>query len=158
MGEPTSVEAELDRLSLDQLHAVVLNLSKNCFELKKLCVTLLISGSALIASFTSKSLDYAFFIAGLLVVGFFWMLDAQSYFYQERLRHRMRDIERELLGEASGSSNEAEGIGMELSADRTLATLRLRSLVNWSMLFYLILVVVDLLLMIFFAAGWISSS
>lgn len=89
MTERTTA-SELDLKSIDQLHALVLELSKNCFELKKLCATILVSGSVLIATFTDKRLDYAFFGAGAIVILFFWILDSQSYYYQDKLRAVMK--------------------------------------------------------------------
>ena len=38
----TVTEDELDKISIEQLHAVVLELSKNCFELKELGALILI--------------------------------------------------------------------------------------------------------------------
>src|SRR5690349_3446858 len=78
----------MDRIQLDQLHKVVLELSKNCFELKKLCVTVLGSAAVLICTLTQSQLDMALFVGTSLVILFFYIADCQSYFYQEKIRIR----------------------------------------------------------------------
>jgi len=85
-------QSELLKIRLEQLHKVVLNLSKNCFEIKKLCVTILISASILLISFTSQELDLSIFICGLIAVLFFCILDVQSCYYQSKIRVQMRRI------------------------------------------------------------------
>jgi hypothetical protein len=87
---PQKVSAEdLDKDLLDQLHAATLKASDSCFEIKKLCATVLIPTGTLVSVFAAKRLDTSVFVAGLLVVTLFWLADATSYFYQRRLRNLM---------------------------------------------------------------------
>jgi hypothetical protein len=146
---------ELDKVSIDQLHKAVLQISGNCFEIKKLCVTVLISAATLVAIFTNKKLDLAFFVGSLIGVSFFWLLDAQNYYYQEKLRTRMKE-----LGEGIASRHlphlSVDGIGMPLSEKREERSTRERvaaSLLNYSMIFYLLLAVVIALLLVAYLSG-----
>jgi hypothetical protein len=111
---------ELDKASIDQLHKAVLQISGKCFKIKKLCVTVLISAATLLATFTDKKLDLSLFVGGLIGVSFFWLLDAQNYYYQEKLRARMKK-----LGEDIASRHlphlRVDGIGMPLSEKREAA-------------------------------------
>jgi hypothetical protein len=83
---------DLDREQLEQLHAATLKASDSCFELKKLCATVLVPTGTLVAVFTNKKLNLAVFIAGLLVITAFWLADAVGYFYQRKLRVAMTQI------------------------------------------------------------------
>jgi hypothetical protein len=62
---------DLDRVQLDQLHVATLKASDSCFELKKLCATILVPTISLVAVFTDKRLNLAVFVAGVLLVGGF---------------------------------------------------------------------------------------
>jgi hypothetical protein len=83
---------DLDREQLEQLHAATLKASDSCFELKKLCATVLVPTGTLVAVFTNKKLNLAVFVAGLLVIVAFWLADAVGYFYQRKLRVAMTQI------------------------------------------------------------------
>lgn len=132
----------LDLKTIDQLHAVVLDLSKNCFELKKLCATVLVSAAVLIATFTDKKLDYSFLGAGAIIIGFFWILDVQSYFYQDKLRSIMKEKARAIVEEGK-LKLEVEGVGVPLATARTHESRLRRSFFNPSMLFYAFLALID---------------
>jgi hypothetical protein len=153
----SSIEDELDKISIDQLHANVLSFSKNCFEVKKLCLTVLVSASVLMASFTDDALDHALFVGGLIVISFFWVLDAQTYYLQRFLRHKMRELEAGILAR-NGSEARAEGIGVEVEERFTERRLRLRSYFNESMAFYALLAAIDVAIWALFAVGVIESS
>lgn len=90
VGEPTA--DSLDKDQLDQLHAATLKAADSCFELKKLCATVLVPTGVLVSTFTDKRLDAAVFIAALLVIFAFWMADVVSYYYQRKLREGMEKI------------------------------------------------------------------
>jgi hypothetical protein len=83
---------ELDREQLEQLHAVTLHISSTCFELKKLCATVLVPAGTLVAVFTRQRLNGAVFVAGLLVIASFWVADSVSFYYGRRLRIAMDEI------------------------------------------------------------------
>jgi hypothetical protein len=108
---------EMDKLQIDQLHKVVLELAKNWFELKKLCITVLVSAATLIAVFTTQKLDAALFVGCGIIVLFFYVADAQSYYYQEKIRIRMREL---AIGLTKRHSRQIEvpGMGMPLEQRR----------------------------------------
>jgi hypothetical protein len=83
---------DLDKEQLEQLHAATLKASDSCFEIKKLCATVLIPTGTLVSVFTNKRLNAAVFVSGLLVVVAFWLADAVGYFYQRKLRNVMAPI------------------------------------------------------------------
>lgn len=136
--QTTEIRLELSKINLDQLHKAVLQMSNNCFEIKKLCATILVAAGTLVATFTRQRLDDSLFAGGIVIVLFFWILDAQSYFYQEKLRARMKEIARELV-KLEESDIEIEGVGMPITPEReSLGTFRrtVRSGFNASMLYY----------------------
>lgn len=136
-----SFRDEIDRLSIDQLHEAVLQLSSNCFELKKLCTLLLVSAGTLIAAFTDDKLDPSMFVAGVVITIFFWLLDSQSYYYQEKIRACMKTLA-EGLAERHDTTVELLGVGMPLSEEReNWGPLRrsVHAALNPSMAFYGIL-------------------
>ena len=154
-----SVEDGLDKISIDQMHKAVLQFSSNCFELKKLCATVLVSAATLIATFTNKQLDLSIFVAGLIVTLFFWLLDSQSYYYQEKLRAYMK-IKAENLAARHNQKVVVDGVGLPLSEERErrkVETRVLSSLFNSSMFFYLVIAVIIILLAIIFKLGYIKS-
>ena len=83
---------DLDKEQIEQLHAATLQVSGNCFELKKLCATVLVAAGTLIVTLNRTKLDHALFIGGLVVAFVFWTADAQSYYIQAKLRTRMKNI------------------------------------------------------------------
>lgn len=83
---------DLDKEQLDQLHAATLKASDSCFELKKLCASVVIPTAALAAVLSKNRLNAAVFVAGFLVVLVFWLADSVSYFYQRKLRNAMVPI------------------------------------------------------------------
>ncbi|MFK0243533.1 hypothetical protein ACIQUM_02455 [Amycolatopsis azurea] len=82
----------LDKEQLDQLHAATLKAADSCFELKKLCATVLVPAGVLVATFSDKKLNPAVFVAGFMVIAAFWIADAFSFYYQRRLRVLMKKI------------------------------------------------------------------
>jgi hypothetical protein len=165
-----SFQDELDKKSIDQLHQVVIQFGNNCFEAKKLCVTVLVSASVLITSFTNKQLDLAFFVAGAFVTLFFWFLDGYNYFYQEKLRSRMKELAEgiarrnnppKILGEANQLQINVDGVGMPLSEERERSNRRkrvIRSAFNYSMLFYMLLVFLNIVIGLIYHFGLIHST
>ena len=159
MASELEVRDELDKVSVDQLHKVVVQLGTNCFELKKLCVTVLLGAATLIATFTRKQLDESFFVASFVAVLLFWVLDAQSYYYQEKLRARMKDLAED-IARRHQMGHVVDGVGMPLTKRREERTVRQRvvaALFNWSMFFYAALSVLVLILAWLYALGAIQT-
>ncbi|MEV1291952.1 hypothetical protein [Pseudonocardia sp. NPDC049635] len=138
---------DLDKELIDQLHAATLKASDSCFEIKKLCATVLVPTGALVAVFSERSLNVAVFIAGIFVILFFWLADAVGYYYQRRLRATMN-------------------IAWERRAARCEETWRppntssvspLRAAFNGSMTFYALLATPVAIALLFFVTGSIHS-
>lgn len=151
----TDIKDQIDWKTVDQLHAATLEFSRNCSNIKKICVTLLIASCTLLAKFNNNSLDLSFFVAGFVVPLFFWGLDASSYFYQEKLRaiinNKLNDIQNRNSNEVIKSSE-----GFVLEVNRTNDNRLIRSIFNSSMLLYYVLIVLDLILFFAFKNEWIS--
>jgi hypothetical protein len=142
----------MDRLQLDQLHSVVLQLAKNCFELKKLCVTVIVSAATLVVTFTEHRIDLAFFIGGAIIILFFYVADAQSYYYQEKIRIRMAQIATTLANRHS-QQPQVVVVGMPLGQQRLAQSRLLRAFLNSSMWFYAFIFGIDLVLLLLFKLG-----
>jgi len=154
-----SINDQMDMMSIEQLHRVVLNLSKNCFEIKKLCVTVLISSSTLLAIFTKDLIDKFIFVSALFLVVLFWLLDAQSYYYQDKIRARMKVLGEDIV-ERERPQIVIVGIGMPLSEkreNRSNVSRVFASLFNYSMFFYLVLVIAVVFLAVLFQQGIIQN-
>lgn len=81
---------EIDWVSVNQLHEATLNISKSCFEFKKICVGLIGVSLALLVKLTENQLDHSYFIILLLICFGFWVADFSAYYYQRRTRMAMR--------------------------------------------------------------------
>jgi len=140
---------DLDKEQLSELHNATLKASDSCFELKKLCATVLVPTGALLALFTNKRLDAAVFGAGLLVIGAFWLADSVGYFYQRKLRAAMTPIWRRRAARCVGGYDhvpDPKPVGP------------LRAAFNASMLYYLILAALLGTGFLLFELGVIGSS
>lgn len=80
---------EIGFASAEQMHAAALQISKTCFDVKKLCVTFLGASMAFLVMLTDTQVDHSLFIVALVLIVGFWMSDATAYFYQRRLRARI---------------------------------------------------------------------
>jgi len=80
---------ELEWAEIEQLHAATLEISKNCFEYKKLCIGLLGVGGALVLKFSDTPLSHTTFLISLLVCIGFWLADATAFYYQRSVRRVM---------------------------------------------------------------------
>ena len=139
---------ELDKEQLAQLHAATLRASDSCFELKKLCATVLVPTGVLVSVFTDTKLNAAVFGAGLLVITAFWLADAVGYFYQRKLRYRMSVIWERRAARC------AEGYNY-VPMPRKVGPLR--AAFNTSMLYYLILAMVMLVGLALLATGVLND-
>lgn len=136
---------DLDEKSIDQLHDAVVEFSKNCFELKKLCATVVGTTLTLLAAFTEQLSVPTFFAAIGLVTTFFWMADAQSYFYQEKIRIQMKAFQNSISSRLS-TPLIVDGVGMPISdvrVERSRYKRVVLSIFNWSMMFYIGLLMID---------------
>lgn len=133
-----SFEDELDWKDVDQLHQAILQISKSCFEYKKLCISFLGVAIALVVNFADDFLSHAVFIIGFLICVGFWISDATAYYFQKKLRQRLDNrmcaiADRNNYTSYTRESNES--------------SLR-QVLVNWSMVFYYVLMMLGII-------GWL---
>ena len=130
--DPQPVADDLDREQINQLHAATLKASDSCFELKKLCATVLVPTGTFVALFTHQKLDDAVFLAGLLVIVAFWLADAVGYFYQRQLRNAMAVIWARRAARCAEAYDHAPAV-VKIGP--------LRAAFNSSMVYYLLLAV-----------------
>jgi hypothetical protein len=145
--DETDLADDLDKEQLTQLHNATLKASDTCFELKKLCATVLVPTGTLVAVFANKKLDAAVFIAGFLVIGAFWLADSSAYYYQRKLRSAMTPIWRRRAARAQNYDY----------VPNTLAVGPLKAAFNGSMFFYLILATLVLFGFVLLELGVIST-
>jgi hypothetical protein len=138
---------DLDKEQLDQLHAATLKASDSCFELKKLCASVLVPTAALTAVLSRNRLNAAVFVAGLLVVLVFWLADSVSYFYQRKLRSAMVPIWRRLADRCPGDYPHIPLVEKPTAVNAAL---------NSSMSYYLILAAFVMAGLILFEIGLIG--
>lgn len=80
---------ELTIIEVNQLHNATLQLSKQSFDIKKICVTVNVSVLSYMVS-----IKHSFIMCvGVLfcITFFFYLVDVMTYFYQRRLRKAMND-------------------------------------------------------------------
>lgn len=117
---------DLDVEEIDQLHNAVLQMSKSCFEYKKICVGLLGAAIALIVKFSEDSINDTLFVVGIAIVISFWFADSTAYYYQTATRKRMNQIREEI----------ARRNNIENYETKKLTPSFFKSLFNGSMILY----------------------
>jgi len=136
---------EIDHVKADQMHAAALQISKTCFDLKKLCVSVLGACMALLVKFTDNHVDHSLFAIGIVLVLGFWLSDATAYFYQKSLRVAI-DSRFKAIAERSGDEYSITGSPPAV----------IKALFNMSMSLYFILLGVLTGAWFGFAQGWIG--
>jgi len=84
-----SCHDELNWVEIDQLHTATVEISKNCFEYKKLCIGLLGVGAALMIKFSDDPLANLNFLVVVLICLGFWLADGTAFYYQRSIRKSM---------------------------------------------------------------------
>lgn len=74
---------------ITQLHETTLQISKSCFEFKKLCVGLIGVSMLVLGKLTSNDLDHSYFAVPLFICLGFWIADFTAYYYQRITRKNM---------------------------------------------------------------------
>lgn len=135
-------EIKLDNIK--QIHSAVLQFSSNTMEIKKLFISVLIAYFTIMAGMITKisiSTNLAIKILAT-IVGLFWILDAQSYYYQKKLRRVITKLQNELIEKAE-KADITENTG---SSMKTLQRLKvfvghvLKSMFNMSMFIYYLII------------------
>lgn len=150
-------DEDLKLKEIDQLHSAVTEFSKKCFEIKKLFVTLVSAAATFIIKFNGNKIDYKTFGVLFIVIILFWTLDAESYYYQEKLRHAMKKIMNEIRG-GRNISITTDGVGIPLSKKRKENTMAIRAYFNVSQSIYIALGISDLIFgVIFYLYKWVCQ-
>lgn len=84
-------EDELDWVVVNQLHEATLQMSKSCFEFKKICVGLIGASLAILAKITDGKLDHSYFYVTLILCFGFWIADFSAYYFQRKTRAAMNN-------------------------------------------------------------------
>lgn len=123
----TNRERKVYEAKIQQLHNATLQFSKNTMEIKKLFVTVIIAFFTIVSGLENPIFDRKtqIIILGMLTL-LFWGLDAQSYYYQKKLRQQISTLENKLMG------NE------DTCCERTKCKDLLQSIFNASMFIYYI--------------------
>lgn len=144
MEENSMSKAGLVELELKQLGDAVARLSGNCFQTKRLCITVVVSSLALLKAIPQKDISCCrLAFASACVSAAFWLLDGHYYELQHRIRWAMHRLAVEKIPGYDG-----EGIGLparELPSSR--CALAREVLLDRSMLFYAFVVLATWLLL-----------
>ncbi|MDA3912353.1 MAG: hypothetical protein PF448_13450 [Bacteroidales bacterium] len=136
---------EIDFVKAEQLHAAALQISKTCFDFKKLCVSFLGAAMAFLIKFNDKHVDHSLFVVGLVLILGFWISDVTAYYYQKSLRQRI-----DLQFKQIAARNQITNI-LESSTPTAKG-----ALFNSSMSLYYVLGVLFIGSWIAFSIGWIG--
>lgn len=98
LREKREMENKIKLDNIQQLHNAVLQFSNNTMEIKKLLVSVLIAFFTIVVAIDNKFETFADFHIIILsvIIILFWLLDAQSYYYQKKLRSRISKLQSEL--------------------------------------------------------------
>ncbi|EMH2329680.1 hypothetical protein RRR72_001361 [Citrobacter freundii] len=133
-----SCEDELDWVVVNQLHEATLQMSKSCFEFKKICVGLIGAVLAVISKLTNGEVNHSYFYILLILCFGFWIADSSAYYFQRKTRSIM---EGKLAALAKRNSIQS------YSSDK-LEVSWFKAAFNYSMVLYHIFIAIDII-------GWI---
>lgn len=80
---------EMDWAGVEQMHEATLQISKSCFEYKKICVGLIGAALAILVKLTDNHLDHSYFLIPLLICFGFWIADFSAFYFQRKTRIAM---------------------------------------------------------------------
>jgi uncharacterized membrane protein len=148
-ADEKTFQNSLDQSSINQLHAAVLQVSQTCYDIKKLCATIIGSFVAGVVGLAQVQpdvrVDYPFFLVGVAISFFFWFLDGQNYLLQKRMRLRMKELA-DNIAQRSGFMLLVDGVGMPISSKGKKPNLFIQSVFNSSMIFYYLLASIFIIL------------
>lgn len=75
-----TIQETLKLKEIDQLDKAVLQFSKNTLATKKICATLLVGISTIILKITNNNLDLSLYVAIIITIALFWLIDSHSYY------------------------------------------------------------------------------
>lgn len=151
--KPRDIDSEIDWKIIDQFHNAVLNFSKNSMQAKKIMFTLLGIFVAAMLQASSWNIVIRWFPIIIGIVILFWAFDAQTYYYQEKLRTAM-DMRFEALKKRYPASDRKDEF--TLPDNRHGGCRVLRSFFNSSVVFYPIIIVIVVICWILIERGVIE--
>ena len=144
------IDSEIDWKIIDQLHNAVLNFSRNSMQAKKIMFTLLGVFIAALLRVEHATDAVKWFPVMVILIILFWAFDSYTYYLQEKLRAAM-DVRFHSLKRRYPSSNPDDEF--TLSDSRTSCGRVLRSIFNFSVCWYPILVGIIGVLWVLIAKG-----
>lgn len=151
--KPRDIDSEIDWKIIDQFHNAVLNFSKNSMQAKKIMFTLLGIFVAAMLQASSWNIVIRWFPIIIGIVILFWAFDAQTYYYQEKLRTAM-DMRFEALKKRYPASDRKDEF--TLPDNRHGGCRVWRSFFNSSVVFYPIIIVIVVICWILIERGVIE--
>ncbi|WP_313499915.1 hypothetical protein [Stutzerimonas nitrititolerans] len=142
-----SCEDELDWASVDQLHEATLQISKSCFEFKKICVGLIGAALAVLVKLTDNNFDHSYFVIPLLICVGFWIADSSAYYFQRKTRSAMNQ-KLHAIARRNSISNYPDG---------DLGVTWFGAAFNYSMTLYFVLAGFGAIGWVAFSMNWIGS-
>lgn len=158
LSEEIKLENTLDLKEIDQLHNSVLNFSKASIQIKGMLISLAAILAPILINLANNKLDYSLFVGMYLIIVVFWILDAFTYYYQEKLRFKMRNgfnAIRERSGlDCSKGKNKSYIISREEKQGQFCKVFH--AFINLSQVFYYLLVLLNTLALCLFIFGLIK--
>lgn len=153
-----TLDDEIDWKIIDQLHAATVNFSTSSLEIKKLFFVLVGIAVPSIIKLSGDILDLSLFITLYILTLTFWLLDSFTYFYQEKLREKMKWHFNEIKNRRKERLIVSNTIKQELiiESNRTSEKRLLRSVFNPSVSFYIVLFALNTLGLILFLNKYIG--
>lgn len=141
-----SCKDELDWTDVEQLHAATLQISKSCFEYKKLCIGFLAGAMTFLIKFTDNAIDHSLFVVAILIIMGFWLADSTAYYYQRVIRNIM---DKRMVAIADRNTT------TDYNRKVTVAS-KLQALFNGSMTLYFVLMIIGIIGWISYGKDWIG--
>jgi len=140
-------EDELDWAKVDQLHEATLQISKSCFEFKKVCVGLIGASLAILVKLTDNQLGHSYFFIPLLICFGFWIADFSAYYFQKKTRAAMDQKLQAIAQRNSITNYQAQEVDMPWQ----------QAAFNHSMSLYYALAALGFIGWLVFFKGWIGG-
>lgn len=145
MYKKEEINITLKLKEIDQLDSAILQFSNNTIAIKKLCASILVAVITIILKINENKIDNSIYISSVLTFLIFWFIDANSYYYQKKLRVKMSMVIEQL------TKNEifCNGFEMPLNKKNNLLPKIKKhwdSFFNWSQLFYILGIIITIIL------------
>lgn len=94
--EKIKILDEMSKVQIEQLHNTTLNISKQSFEIKKLCILTLAGVITISLKKETPLPNHLIYFLGVIITILFYIIDAFTYNYQRGLRNKMIIEENEI--------------------------------------------------------------